>query len=426
MIFLVLAESGQCVINARCEQLQLPPYQGSATEKNVCYIHKLSVSQPAKQNFFFHVDYATPNEIDEVHFAPSTGAYKTPTASDIAYIPREIFIAFPNLAIFDISTNISELTPGDFNHAFNLTMLNLQDNNLKIIKAGIFTSHPSEISKNADGLFPLHKLIELGFSFSNISEIEANSFNGLTNLEQLHLQYNKLRVIRRESFAGLPSLNFIDLRDNGIETIEDGALDLPKVADIHLAYNKLTQLSDTMFNKLPSLTHIALDGNGLNHIGRSLYRLPKVEKISLDWNQIEDIDLAAFAQLPSLRELRLDSAGAIFATTNLDDAQHWNSSLKRLHINNNKLPDATELSKLRIFPNLDYLGLMNNAFINLDVGNDRTLKDILPSLHTLYICENPFDFENGLQEPGVAILNGFFRHNDTRSLRNAVNECVSE
>lgn len=425
-ILFALVECGLCVIDVKCERLRPTPFEEDVDEKNICAVRKLSLSQPAEQNFVFHVDYADPSEIEQIHFAPSTGVYKTPTASDITYIPREIFNAFPNLADFSMLTNISELIEDDFKNALNLTKLNLQDNQLKIIKTGVFSSHPNKILKHPDGDFPLHKLRELILFRNEISEIEANALNS-DSLERLHLQFNKLQAIRQGMFAGLPSLNFLVLHNNQIETIEDGALNLPALAHIDLSNNKLTQLSDNSFDKLPSLKEISLDQNNLVHIGQALYRLPSIEEISMTWNEIEDIDLAAFAQLPHLQELQLTHAGAIFATTKEDEAQKRNSSLTRLHLNTNGLSDATELNKLKIFPNLKYLGLSVNAFTNLDVGNNRTLKDVLPSLTSLYIssneisCENLFGIEKAFEAQGVSILSGRFRHID--SLSDAVREC---
>lgn len=411
-ISFTLLENGLCAIDVNCRHLQAAPFQTQGAARNVCHIQELVLSRLPHPNFLFHVDYAKPSEIEELHFAPSTGFYRTPTTSDITYVPPEIFTAFPNLVDFEMSTNINELTNDDFKHAFNLTKLNLQDNSLKTIRTGVFAPRSNEKSENPwSGVFPLHKLRELKLSGNEISSIEANSFNVLKSLERLLLQYNELRVLRRGSFTGLPSLTFLVLHSNQIETIEDGALDLPALDRIHLDGNRLKRLPDAVFDHVPRLAHVSLNQNDMEHIGQSLYRLPIVETILLGLNRIEDIDLTAFARSAHLQELDLTQAGSIFARMKIDNGQQWSSPLKSLHLNSNGLSDAAELSTLRIFPKLSFLGLAHNLFTSLSVGNNQTLKHVLPALERVYISNNQIShgdqltIEKTFEALGVTVLN---------------------
>lgn len=254
--------------------------------------------------------------------------------------------------------------------------------------------HPNEIRK--DNVIALQKLFKLILARNEISEIEANAFNGLNDLFDLELQYNQLKAIHRLTFAGMPSLRYLDLDGNQIATIEDGALDLPELIKLSLNSNKLKALSDVVFVGMPKLTIIRLNDNHLERIGRLLYGLTNAKHISLISNHIQDIDLAAFAKMPYLKELELANSGFTFGTTRIEDEQHWSSPLKMLLINENGLRDATELNKLRVFPNLRYLYLGDNAYSNLDLGGNKTLKDILPSLKTLFVCGMRTNNENKL------------------------------
>lgn len=353
------------VMNLSCKYKIIQDFNSS----RYCYIDELPLANSTTGNIHFHVDYASPSDIERMRFRASVG-----------YLPQQIFAYFPNLQYLDISsTHLGELNPGDFTHAMNLQKLDLAENRLTVIKSNTFL-HDSTAA-------PLQKLKILYLSLNRISEIEANAFNGLTNLVELSLQFNQVTTIRRETFVGMPSLQTLHLDENQIGNIEDDAFNLPELIDLDLSANKLKTLSDVVFVGVPKLTKLQLEFNELEHIGRSLHGLSQVKRIILASNYIRDIDLAEFTNLPRLKKLDLGRSGFKFATTHLENVHQYNSSLKMLRINGNELTDATELNKLEIFPNLTDLYIGENGYWDLDVGNGRTLRDILPVLETVYLCD---------------------------------------
>lgn len=387
LIVAALLNSGLCTIDVVCKRTS------TETKKTVCEIDEFPVCTPKKETYNFRVNYARPDEIKELWFVP----YEKDHAIEVTYIPKEIFTKFSNLVSLHMSTNLTELNTDDFTQAMNLTKLDLQDNKMRIIKTNVFTKMPQNVNETAktsdDNVIPLHKLRELNLASNHISEIEANSFNGLRNLEVLFLTGNQLTVIRKGTFVGMPKLTFLVLGTNRIHTIEDGALDLSVLSELNLVNNKLKRLFPSIFDRVPKLERIDLDMNEMEHIGQSIYRLTNARYISLMWNQIEDIDLTAFAQIPKLRRLLLANSGFTFATTKIDDEKHWNNSVDVLDIGMNNLADATELNKLRIFPKLEDLNIGLNSFRDLEVGGNRTLKDILPSLKSVHIRGNKMSDE---------------------------------
>lgn len=399
-----------CVVDFTCTNERLPSYQIFIPEKNFCNLDKFAVSEPAAQRkIVFNVGYAQPNEIREIHFEPYTVDAREPTSDDIAHVLPEIFSTFPNLSKLTVQTSLSELNPGDFTHALNLISLSLGNSDLKIIKVNVFSTHTNGTVKTPDMdayAYPLHKLIRLLLFRSNIRDIEKNSFSGLNNLVSLVLSQNELTAIRRGMFSGLPSLRWLNLDNNKIETIEDGAFDLAALQELDLQKNVLKRLSDGIFDRMPQLRRIRLGQNVIEHIGQSLYRLPNTTThIELQQNRIGDIDLAAFAQLSGLQHMDLTHSGFTFGTSKIDDDHQWNSPIIFLHIGNNNLSDANELNKLRIFPKLNYLDISENLFTDINVGNNRTLKDILPSLQIVSIAKNKISCESSL-----AIKNELEKH----------------
>lgn len=399
LIIIGLLDYGLCSLKVNCKSKM---YETDEPDVHICYIKQFPLSNPKQESYTFHVTYAQPSDIDEVHIGATARIMRIFNANNVDFIPSDVFIAYPNLCYFRMTTNLSELNSVDFVHAMNLTSLNLSGNKLKLIKTNVFSpkiirstpSHSNEVPKMHDeAVFPLHKLRELTLERNEISEIDVNSFDGLNDLFDVNLSVNQLTTIRRHSFAGMPSLNILDLSNNKIEIIQDGALDLPALRQLNLAHNKLTRLSDLVFDRLPKLESIILDSNNLEYIGKALNELSNVVKISLDWNDIHDVDLAAFAMLPSLSKLLMTQSGFTFATTKLRDGQRLHSSLIKLNVGGNYLNNAVELNKLRIFPNLTFLGLSWNTFTNLEIGGNRTLKDIMPSLEMLDLYGNTMDSE---------------------------------
>ena len=49
--------------------------------------------------------------------------------------------------------------------------------------------------------------------------LNKNTFNGLTNLQDLHLSRNKISTINEKAFNGLINLRWLDLHDNQINTL---------------------------------------------------------------------------------------------------------------------------------------------------------------------------------------------------------------
>lgn len=377
-------------------------YETDEPDAHICHIKQFPLSNSKQESYVFQVNYAQPNEIKEVHVGATARIMRTINSNNIEHIPSEIFNSFPNLCYFRMSTNLAELNSDDFTHAMNLTSLNLSANKLTLIKSNVFSPvakmtrsmllHSNEVPQLRDGtVFPLHKLRELALDRNEISEIEENSFYGLNNLFDLNLSANQLATIHSQSFAGLPLLNYLDLTNNKIEIIDDGALDLPALKQLNVAHNKLTQLSDVIFDRLPKLESIILDFNNLEYIGHALNVLTNVAEISVDRNDIHDIDLVALGKLPSLRKLMLTQSGFTFATTKIEGGERWSSPLDKLNVGGNYLSHAADLNKLRIFPNLTFLGLSWNTYTDLDVGPNRTLKDIMPSLQMLDLYGNSMD-----------------------------------
>lgn len=344
---------------------------------------------PNQRAHRINVDYAQPNEIERFSFQPARGVF----VAVRNFLPA-IFTTFPNLKRLAIRGSLSGLDGHDFADAYEVNTIWFAANQLYIIRNNVFskatgTSHPNGIPEN--GASPLHKLIDLSLARNDIMEIEDNSFYGLNALLDLDLPHNRLTAIYRLTFAGLPALHNLNLDDNHIETIEDGAFDLPALMGLFLSRNKLKRLSDMIFERLPNVVAIKVEDNDLELIGRSLSGLRTLQTISLKGNRVRDIDLTIFAELPRLIEASLTRSGFTFDATHIEDNRYWNSSMTELAIDRNRLVDESDLEKLRIFPRLEVLNLNENLFTDFEIRGHRTIKDILPALSLLYLRGTEID-----------------------------------
>lgn len=285
---------------------------------------------------------------------------------DIDYVPSQMFTYFPNVKLLSMMSKIKTIAANSFEHATKLESLTLGPD-IEAIQVGAF-----------NGAINLKEL-----TFSNkITNIDDNTFSGLDELQSLILLNNKLTVISSNMFTGLPKLSVLSLEENTIETIEDGALNLPSVTSLILSGNKLNTLPDMVFAGLPNLNKIELN-HAIKHIGKSLDILLNIEVISMNDNQIDDIDLFELAKLPKLTELSLENSGFSFQKLNEDKAS-IESTLKVLNIGRNNLTDPTELLNLKFLTNLESLNLNENLYTNFDLGQ-KSIKEILPKLTFIHL-----------------------------------------
>lgn len=415
VLVLSLLDLGLCSLDVTCKQKNA---KRQSTSEHYCHITEFPPSNPNREPYNFHVDYAQPSDIEQVEFV-STKMHSL----NVEYVPNQMFTTFPNLRGLSMNaTNLTELLPEDFAGAMNLISLTLDHNKWKIIRSDVFSpltemersSLRSAAVEQIDLKFeyPLHKLTLLQLHGNEISEIEDYSFYGLNRLENLCLIGNQLTVIRRKTFAGLPKLGILDLEQNRIRTIEDGALDLPQLQFLILARNELKRLSNDIFVKLPALLLLELEQNRLEHIGQSLHELANIDTICLEDNRIQDLDLTALAKLPYLTMLSLAKSGLKLSTITIENGHIWNSSLIDLDLSYNNISDATELNKLTIFPRIRSLNLNGNSLTDLEVGSQKTLKNILPSLERVDIGNMMINSDNWrpLQSKNVTIAFNEFKY----------------
>lgn len=205
--------------------------------------------------------------------------------------------------------------------SINTRYLNLQENNIQVIKTDTFKH--------------LRHLEILQLSKNLIRKIEVGAFNGLPNLNTLELFDNRLTTVPTQAFEYLSKLRELWLRNNPIESIPSYAFNrVPSLRRLDLGeLKKLEYISEAAFEGLVNLRYLNLGMCNLKDIP-NLTALVRLEELELSGNRLEMIRPGSFQGLTSLRKLWLMHAQVATIERNaFDDLK----SLEELNLSHNNL-----------------------------------------------------------------------------------------
>ncbi|XP_042262293.1 extracellular matrix protein 2 isoform X1 [Thunnus maccoyii] len=213
--------------------------------------------------------------------------------------------------------------------------------------------------------FPPLSIPELKFlslEGNNISNIPAEAFNGIPNLEWINLKKNKLTSsgIDSKAFKGLKMLTRLYLDGNLLEAVPS---DLPPtLQELKISENSLKRIHDKSLEGLSSLVTLELEGNLLSE---------------------GNVDPLAFTPLIQLSYLRLGRNH--FRTI----PQGLPSSLLELYLENNLIEEISE-TVFNQTNNLNVVSLRHNRLDETRIAplawiNHRNLESIDLSHNDLYL-----------------------------------------
>ncbi|KAJ8682467.1 hypothetical protein QAD02_018259 [Eretmocerus hayati] len=325
------------------------------------------------------------------------------SANLLSEVTRGTFAELGELEELYLRDNgLRSLEPGAFAALRRLRLLDLANNRLGLLRAGVFGG-------NEASSLPLK---QLDLKNCSLRTIESTAFEGLNELVELSLDDNELSAaalrslrisglqiltasrnnfsqLAEHSFNGLPSLQQLVLDDVGLTHLPANLFALNvNLAKLQLGKNQLRDLPPGIFDNLVALKELRLNDNRIVQLPSSaLAGTKNIEILSLSRNQIGTVDMASFAELKNLRELDLRhnaiESMAGFASANLSrllsvDLGHNNlhtlpgnffahsSTLRRVDLSENKFKQipSTALSSLNL-PGLTWLNLTRNPFTKI-------------------------------------------------------------
>ncbi|XP_028998005.1 toll-like receptor 5 [Betta splendens] len=198
----------------------------------------------------------------------------------------------------------------------------------------------------------LSGLMGRGFSFDNLPDPDAGTFEGLKNssLTVLDLSHSHIFELKPRVFRSLGDVRIVDVSKNKLNRIHRNAFEglQGHLHLLNLSHNLLGEIYSHTFASLESLKVLDLSFNHLGALGYQAFQgLPKLKVLDLTGNSLRDLGFPA--RLPSLDHLllsdnRLSSVGGVtsFAVnvvhldvrdnrlTNLHDVDALLTQLRRL------------------------------------------------------------------------------------------------
>ena len=108
----------------------------------------------------------------------------------------------------------------------------------------------------------ISEIVKLYLIGNNISDVQENAFRRLTALNVLNMADNRISVLKAGIFNSLSQCVWLNLDNNSISVIQKGALDsLYSLKMLSLALNRFTSLSPDLFVNLPRPLHLVLSSS---------------------------------------------------------------------------------------------------------------------------------------------------------------------
>lgn len=107
----------------------------------------------------------------------------------------------------------------------------------------------------------------LDVSHQEITQLQSEDFNGLTQLKTLRLEYNKICILPKNIFKDLSNLTLLMLNNNDIGELQQFHFNgLINIVSLFLGQNNLTSISKKTFHKLPQLKILSIENNNLKNL----------------------------------------------------------------------------------------------------------------------------------------------------------------
>lgn len=259
-----------------------------------------------------------------------------------------------------LASNKLSSIPGDIENLVSLTVLDLHDN---------------QITALPESLGELKCLNKLDLSRNRLKELPECIFK-LTDLKTLLLGYNLLTDIN-DDIGNLSCIEELNVANNSLTTLPNTIGFLSRTKCFNLSNNQI-QFLPTEICSMTGLRTLDLTSNCLTEIPEDLGLCPYLEQLYLRHNRLEN--LPEHHELSSLKELHLGNNRLSTITPRFCECI---TNVRVLDIRDNKLVDIPE--EIVNIRHLERLDLTNNSLVNLPytISSLPHLKSLLLEGNTL-------------------------------------------
>ena len=150
-------------------------------------------------------------------------------------------------------------------------------------------------------------------SYKGLTEVPSGTFDGLSNLEHLHLDGNGLEALPAAVFDGLDSLKILGLGNNALEALPAGVFNgLDNLTWLSLSGNDLEALPADIFDGLSKLEALFLYSMGLEALPANVFDdLDNLKRLGLGYNDLEILPAAVFDDLDTGPTIQRSGSGRV-------------------------------------------------------------------------------------------------------------------
>jgi Leucine-rich repeat (LRR) protein len=292
-------------------------------------------------------------------------------SNDISYLELDAFRGLGFKEINLNNNNLKILRKGVFSQAYNLQILYLDSNQIEEIESKTF--------------FDNEKLNSLWLQSNRIKLMRPDIFN--RNLNEIKLNSNFIRVFDTESFSNKSSLITFIASNMKIQIIEFKLFrKFRYLQSLDVSNNLLIKIEPNSFSAMSSLKKLNMSHNYLDALEEKLFcSLTSLENLDLSFNEIQVLTKNFLSGLYTLQELHLENNKMkLIEPFGFQDLK----SLKNLFLGCNSL---TELA------HATFLNQTNLASLILNQNCIRSI-DFLDALTNLKILDLSSNLITGVEE----------------------------
>ena len=231
-------------------------------------------------------------------------------------------------------------------------------------------------------------LEHFGWTYKNLSMLNANLFVNMLGLRTIGLNSNNLRSILPGLFRNQVELTHIYLGENLLENIPEGLFQcLSTLEYVDLSDNSLTNIPSGLFRRLPSLKKVDLSHNSITGIPESLFKnLPSLKKVDLSANMLTVMNNRIFEKLPAIEEINLAANELKYIAD--DVISRKLRSLKLIDLSKNQLTAIPTF--IFLLRRLEMTNLSRNCitFESIKENFENTSEKQLMRIHKRYMVNN--------------------------------------
>lgn len=191
------------------------------------------------------------------------------------------------------SSNITALEINVFDGLSNIEYIDLSRNEIKRTEHGLFAR--------------LSRLKHLNLSRNHIEDIPRFTFADLYNLDVLDVSHNRLQAIPFQVFGPMTRLQYLDISYNKIATFFDYYFKPNRqLKTLFLNNNSLVKITSNALVNLKELETLDISSNILDTIPKAIFdNLEQLRDLNLSYNNFQNISQDAFKNLINLKSLNM-------------------------------------------------------------------------------------------------------------------------